>query len=280
MKITHKKNHFKGHGETQIFWQAWEFAKGSKARIVFIHGMSEHSGRYEFPVRYFTECGFDVYAMDLRGHGRSGGRRAYADTLEDFIEDIRIFIEKVRKNTRKKVFLVGHSFGGQLVLNYGLHYPDTVDGIVASSPNIRLKLPIHPLKLFLAPFLSRIFPKLSLPNDIDPSYVSRNQETVMGYFADPQVLRKITTRLANLVLRNQDQLVDFAKDFRVPCLLMHAGDDKICCPSGTEDFFRKIPIRDKQMKVYKDYYHEIFNEEENHRTRVFADMEKWMEKRL
>lgn len=288
-EIHHETDKFKGAGELDLFVQSWTPKKPQKngravaplkpAVIAFVHGMAEHSGRYGNPVRYFTRRGYTVYAMDLRGHGESGGQRSYAESMGHLMEDIRRFLDRVKRREKgKKVFLVGHSFGGQLVLNYGAQHPEGLAGIIVSSPNVSLRMRVSLLKRLVAPILSRLFPRLTFGNELDPQMVSRDPEVVEAYRQDQKIQKKITTRLADIVLENHLNILETAKHFRVPSLLMHAGDDVICSPEGTKQFFENIPIKDKSFKVYGGFYHELFNE--IGRNQVFRDMELWILKRL
>ena len=112
-------NHFTGKGGLKLYWQCWK-VPAPRGVPVLVHGMGEHSGRYQFPVDYFTPKGFNIYAFDLRGHGMSEGRRAFTNAFEDYLDDLENFLKLVRqKEPRHKIFLVGHSFGGQIVLDYG-----------------------------------------------------------------------------------------------------------------------------------------------------------------
>ena len=277
--IHHDRGHFTGAGGLDLFFQSWRPARANKKPVLaFVHGMAEHSERYQNPVTYFNGCGFGVYAMDLRGHGNSGGRRVYAESMDELLKDIRLFVEHVRRREKgKKIFLVGHSFGGQLALNFGVHFPEDVDGIIVSSPNVQLRVKLPLIKRLAAPILSRLLPRIALGNELDPSMVSRDPAVVEAYRSDPKIQRKITTRLADIVLENHLRILDLARKFRVPCLLMHAGDDVICHPQGTEEFFKRIPIRDKTFKLYEGFYHELFNE--IGREQVFRDMEEWIVER-
>lgn len=284
--VEHKKGHFPGAGGLELYYQSWQPVKVEKkvggvkpAALIFIHGMAEHSDRYRSPIQYFNRRGYAVYAMDLRGHGNSGGRRSYAESMSELLEDIRLFMQFVKKHERgKKIFLVGHSFGGQLVLNFGAKHPEGLAGILVSSPNVSLRVRIPLIKRLAAPVLSRIAPKLALGNELDPSFISRDKAVVEDYRNDKRIQRKITARLADIVLENHLNIMDLAKSFHVPAYLMHAGDDAICSPEGTRRFYENIPIRDKKFKVYEGFYHELFNE--IGRDQVFRDMELWILKRL
>lgn len=277
--MTHTTGNFIGAEGLELFYRCRRPAGRSKAVLVFVHGLSEHSGRYQFPIAYFTRRGFTLYAMDLRGHGLSGGTRGYAESLEHLLGDIRAFLKTVKeKEPGRKVFLVGHSFGGQLVLNYGALFPDSLAGIIVSSPNIRLALKIALWKKLAAPVLSHVVPTLALPNDIDSSLISRDRRVVEEYKKDKMVQKKITARLGDILLANRLKIVALAGRLRVPCFLMHAGNDRICSPEGTEEFFEKIPIKDKTLKIYDGFYHELFNDPG--KEKVFRDMEEWIEKRI
>ncbi len=280
--LSHETGHFKSHEGTYLYFQSWtpEIQKEElkKGVLIFIHGMAEHSGRYQYPVQYFTSRGYTVYAMDLRGHGKSHGRRAYAESMHQLTEDVRVFVKHVKscEGARKKYFLVGHSFGGQIVLNYTTHYPDDVDGVLVSSPNLKLKLPVNFIKRVMAPVLSRVLPRLPLGNDLDPSFVSHDETVVRNFERDPHVLRKITAKLGDIVLENYLTVMDLARKYKAPIFMMHAGADLICCPTGTKEFFKRIPHKKKNLKIYKGLYHEIFNE--LGREKVFRDMEVWIER--
>jgi alpha-beta hydrolase superfamily lysophospholipase len=279
-KIRETTASFSGVEGLRLFCRCWRpLGRESRAVLVFVHGLAEHSGRYQFPVNHFVPRGFTIYAMDLRGHGHSEGRRGYAESIDHLLGDIRSFLSFVKeREPKRKVFLVGHSFGGQLVLNYGALFPDSLSGIVVSSPNIELALKVALWKRLAAPVLSHLAPTLKLPNDISPSLISRDRRVVEAYKRDERVQRRITARLGDIVLANRLRIMDLAGRFKVPCLLMHAGDDRICAPEGTRGFFQKIPIRDKTLKIYDGFYHELFNEpgKEN----VFRDMEEWIEARI
>ncbi|MBI1908963.1 MAG: lysophospholipase [Deltaproteobacteria bacterium] len=261
-----------------LYYQAWRVSS-PKTILIFVHGLGEHSGRYKNLVTYFSPRNYTLYGYDQRGHGKSPGPRAHVDRFDLLLEDLDQLIRFVRKNEQcQKLFVIGHSFGGQVLLNYCLDFPGNMDGAIFSSPNIRVAFPISPLKVRLAHFVDRFFPELSLPNDLNPDHISHDPAVVKAYTSDPLVSKKITVRLGKEILDNQAVLMNRAGQFDTPSLFLHAGDDKICSRPATEEFFDKIPISDKVLKTYDGFYHELFNE--IGQERVFGDIERWLEQKL
>lgn len=275
----HVTGQFEGKGGLSLHCQSWRVPRPVGV-LVFVHGMGEHSDRYQFPAAFFSKRQFNIHAYDQRGHGQSEGRRAYAESFEDFLEDLHLFLAKVRRQeAHRKIFLVGHSFGGQVVLNYvSSKIKRDLAGVIVSSPNLKIRMAVPFYKLFAARALSALVPTLQLGNEIDPRWISHDPLVIRDYQTDPFVLRKLTVRLADVMMANQERLQKLAHLLTLPCLLMHAGGDLICDPEGTRKFFEKVPARDKQLKIYKGFYHELFNEVE--RDKVFKDMEAWLEKHL
>ena len=262
----------------RLFYRRWE-ATSPKATLLFVHGLGEHSGRYNFPVEYFVPRGFNAYSFDHRGHGKSDGPRAYAPSLRILLEDIRHLLAMIhQQEDGRPIFMVAHSFGGQLAANYGISYPHSQAGILFSSPNIGLAMPVPALKVFLGRKLAGFFPKFLIKNEIDPVWVSRDPAVVQAYREDPMVGKKISLKLADLILENQSHMISLAPGFKAPAFFMHGGADKICSPEATRDFYKRAGSKDKEFKLYKGYYHEIFND--IGREDVFKDMEAWIKERL
>ncbi|MBI4197274.1 MAG: lysophospholipase [Deltaproteobacteria bacterium] len=271
----------KGKGGVKLFFRRREVAS-PKASLAIVHGLAEHSGRYGSFFDYFTKAGCSVYAFDLRGHGHSEGLRAYAETIDDFLEDLHLFLKMVSQRSRKKLFLVGHSFGGQLALNYVAKHSGLRNGrptgIVLSSPNVRLALQVPAAKVTAGKMLSKILPRLTLANEIPFDFISHDRELVLATKKDPLVQRKITARLGDLILKNQESLFSLAPKINLPSLFLQAGDDKICSAEGAKEFFKEISVEDKSFKLYEGFYHEVFNEVQ--KRKVFHDLEQWIEKHL
>ena len=110
------------------------------ATVLIVHGIGEHSGRYERTGRLMSEAGLDVHAFDLRGHGLSGGRRVFVRRWNDYLDDVEIRLAAVREPGRP-VVLFGHSMGGTIALTYACSDRPTPDLLVLSAPTLHATIP-------------------------------------------------------------------------------------------------------------------------------------------
>lgn len=249
-----------------------------KAVLIFLHGLNEHAGRYGYPISHFTKQ-HSLYLYDQRGHGRSEGPRAFVNSFSDYVDDLAQFVNLVaNKEPQKKIFLIAHSMGGQVALNYlGTHSNSSLTGFVTSSPNIRIAWKMNQLKKTVGVKLANYFPRLRVLNEVRPKWISRDKSWVRSFVRDPLVNKVITLNLAKEIITNQETILDLAPKIHLPTLMLHAGNDHICSPEGSRDFFERLAAKDKTLKIYDGFYHEIFNEAKTDRERVFLDIEKWIE---
>jgi len=197
----------------------------------------------------------------------------YVDRFEDYLEDLRRFLDLVRREEGRAPVLVGHSMGGLIALAYGLTRPEDLAGLVLSSPWLGLRLrPPLPLRL-LVPVLSRVAPRLPVPNEGLLQYVCRDPELLQQYQTDPLRARTATPRWYAEALRTQRWVVRRAAELRVPVLFLVAGDDRLVDVETTRRVYQSVP-GPKEWRFYLDMYHEVFNDPD--RQRVFADLHRWL----
>lgn len=269
---------FKSKDNHRIYYQTWK-AKKPKGVLIFVHGLNEHSGRYQNPINHFVKAGYTLYLLDQRGHGKSDGPRSFIADFNSFLEDLDQFTKLVaKKEAGLPLFMVGHSMGGQIVLNYVGKYNPPLKGFLTSSANIQMAIRVSAIKKKLGLLAAKIIPSFSLLNEVDPKWISRDPEVVRAYKKDPLVSKKLTLSLASAILRNQEKLMGLASKIKLPAFLMHSGDDHICAAEGSQKFFEQLASKDKQIKIYEGFYHELFNE--FGKETVFEDMEKWLNARV
>ena len=121
--MEHTEGSFKGCKTLNLYYQCWHPDGEPKAILLVIHGLAEHSGRYDNLVNYFLPKGYAVYGFDHRGHGRSEGLRGYVERFSDYINDLETFFDIVQhEHADTKIFLVGHSMGGIIATAYTIHH--------------------------------------------------------------------------------------------------------------------------------------------------------------
>lgn len=258
----------------RLYYEWWMPVR-PKAILVVVHGLGDHAGRYGPLIRYFGQREYGVAIYDQRGHGNSSGLRGHIAHFQDLLGDLAAFVQFVKeKYPGVPVFLVGHSFGGQLALNFIVRYAKGLRGILLSSPNVQLAIKVPKWKRMLSEYGHRWFPRMRIRQEIDPVLLSHDPEIVRRYKDDPLVVRRITLQTGMEIVRNLELVMALASRIHLPAFFMHAGEDKICDPEGTRRFFRRIPVARKQLKIYDGFSHELFNEV--HGEEVFKDMEHWI----
>lgn len=268
---------FTTYDGTKLHFESHDSAK-SKSVLIIVHGLNEHIGRYHHVVDFFKKD-HTIYLYDQRGFGRSEGKRSHVDKFEDYVQDLKSFIKFVRQHhDSEKIFMIGHSMGGQVLLNYlGTETRPLVNGFVTSSPNIRVALQIHPLKRKMGAKVASHLPTLLIAANVSPDLLSHDTSIVNAYRNDPMVSKRLSVRLASEVLSNQEHILDLASSIKIPALMLHGGGDKICDPQGSVDFFERLGSKDKTLKIFDGLYHEIFNEFE--KETVLGAVATWLQGR-
>ena len=265
-----------GHGGLSLFRRIWRPANGIPSRgvLVNVHGLGDHSGLYPYLVGHAVASGWTVHAPDLRGNGRSPGQRAYIATWDEFRDDLHHLLTVVRAEEGDvPLFVMGTSLGGLIVLDYALHHPEGLDGVIAVSPPVgRLGVPRY--MLLLAEVASRVWPRLALKTGMDLSGLARDPAIVHEVLNDPLFHRVATARLGTELQRIITELQQNAASFTAPLLLLHGGADRMVPPDGSREFITKAGSADKQYREYPGDYHALFADYD--RDTVLADLEQWM----
>lgn len=281
--MKHAEGYFDGKRQTRIYWQHW-LPENVRADVVIAHGLGEHGGRYQHVAKTLADTGCAVYALDHRGHGKSGGPRVFIDRFANAVEDINtlvdIVVEKRRSRSRRRpIFLLGHSMGGALSLSYTLKYGERLSGLALSGPAVALD-GAPPMTGPISKLLSSLAPKLGM-FAIDPGLVSQDPEAVAAYRSDPlNAHGKVPARTLGEIVKFVEWLPAALPMIRLPVLLMHGGEDKLAGVSGSRMVADRISSMDKTLIVYDGLYHEIFNERPEDRKQVLEDLAGWIKLRL
>ncbi len=250
----------------------------AKALICLVHGMGEHCGRYDHLAAYYAQHGIATLSFDLRGHGRSDGKRGHVKGYDYFLNDIDLLLQKGRAEYPNiPIILYGHSMGGNLVLNHLLRRQAKVDAVVTTGAWIKLSQDPPALLFAFAKLMRNVYPGFSQPSKLDAKLISTVPEEVTKYVEDPLVHDLITSATAVDVIKAGQWLLRFKGESPLPLLTMHGSGDQITDPAASRSFAAQI----SGPTVYKEWegmYHEIHNEAE--RGQVFDFTLNWLKKYL
>ncbi len=268
---------FEGVGGLKIFTRSWQPSDKPRAVLVIVHGFNSHSGQYLWTAEQFAANGLAVYALDLRGRGRSEGERFYVEKMEDYTADVQTLMRTAKsENPGLPIFLLGHSAGGVVSCNYVLDHPSDVDGLICES--FAYELPVPDLVLSFLKGLSYITHHthvFSLNNkdfSRDPAVVeSMNQDILIKGESQP-------AQTAKVLIDGARRLTEEFQNMTLPVLILHGTEDKATSPSGSQHFYEKAGSTDKTLKLYEGHFHDLLNDVD--KEVVMADIQNWLDERI
>ena len=255
-------------------------ADAPRAALLVSHGLGEHAGRYAALARDLVPHGIDVHALDHRGHGRSGGMRAYVDRFGRYVEDFEAFRLRVMESLPPglPVFLLGHTLGGLIAIRWlEAHRGGGLRGAILSAPLLGIAKQAAGWKVALSGVLSKVLPWVPIPNEIDPAELSSDPAYLRSYREDPLVHAKITPRLYTGMVQAMGDAVAEKDRLALPLLFLVPGADSIVREEETLRFAEGL-AGDVTVRRYPGFRHESLNELE--RDRPIADLLAWMEARM
>ncbi|APW44585.1 alpha/beta hydrolase [Rhodoferax saidenbachensis] len=260
--------------------QDWPLDSGVALRgvVILVHGLGEHAGRYDHVAKLLNAWGFAVRGYDQCGHGESGGARGGMPTDTRLLDDLADIVDSTRARMQKDtpLILLGHSMGGLVVGRFVSLKIRPVDALIMSSP--ALDPGLSAFQKFLVAVLPKIVPDLRVGNGLNATLISHDPAVVEAYVSDRLVHDRISARLARFIATAGPQTVALASQWKVPTLLMYAGEDKLVNPQGSRNFAAAAPKDVVTTVCFDKLYHEIFNELDA--SEVFATLQNWLEKRF
>lgn len=249
----------------------WTPAGASKAHIVLVHGLAEHSGRYERTGDLLADAGFAVRGFDLIGAGGSGGRRWDIDDWTRYHGQVQRHLDWAREQGGP-VVLMGHSLGGLIALGYLLSDRPEPDLAVLSAPSLSGGAEWQKVA---AKLLGGLVPTVAMPNPVNGEHLSRDPQVAEDYFADPLVITKSTIRFGKNAFAEIERVKGELGSLDVPTLVIHGGEDFLV-PTASSEALGALDVVDR--KVYTGLRHETLNEPEG--PEVVADIVAWLNGKL
>lgn len=257
-----------------LYTQSW-CAAYPKATIVLIHGISEHSTRYRHVGEYWAAHGYTVHTMDLRGHGRSPGKRILVRQIDEHSQDVGTLLTWARQQAPTlPLFLFGHSMGGLIVTYYTLTQSPDLAGVILSGPALKLN-GASPLLVAIGHIIAKVYPTFPM-STIDTTGISRDAAVVLANKADPLIYHDgVPAATALAMVKAVAYVQTHWSAFHWPLLILQGTADRIVNPEGSQQFYAQAGSTDKTLKLYDGFYHEVLNEPE--KEQVMADIVAWLD---
>jgi len=260
-----------------LFFRSWRPAAPARGVVVIVPGFNSHSAYYGWTAQQLTDMGLAVYAVDLRGRGKSDGERFYVTSFSDYVADVSDMIALAKsREPRLPVFLLGHSAGGVVACLFTIAHESELAGLICESFAFQVPAPEFALAVFKG--LAHVAPHahvLRLKNED----FSRDPEVVRRMNADPLIQHETqpTQTLAELVRADETLKKSFPM-ITIPVLILHGTADRAARASGSEYFYNSVGSDDKTLKLYAGYFHDPLNDVG--KEAVIADITRWLEGRL
>lgn len=256
----------------------WPLAPGVPARatVLIVHGMGEHAGRYAALAQRLNAWGCAVRAYDQYGHGRSGGPQGGLSRDGRLLDDLALVLDATRAGmpSGQPLLLLGHSMGGLVAADFVAAGVRQVDGLVLSSPALALHL--SAVQKALLASLPKLLPNLRVSNGVDARDLSHDAGVVQAYERDPLQHDRISARMARYMAEGGARVLAQAQTWKLPTLLLWAGQDRLVDPAGSAALARQAPQAVLQAQCFEQAFHEIFNESEALVAPVFARLQQWL----
>jgi len=268
---------FAGKGGLNIFMRSWRPEGTPRAVVVICHGVNSHSGQYFWTADQLLARGFAVYALDLRGRGKSEGDRFFVEHVDDYVSDLAGLIRIAKsRDAGLPVFLLGHSAGGVVSSTYALDNQAELDGFICES--FAFQVPAPSFALAAIKGLSHIAPHLPVLKLKNEDF-TRDPAALEVLNNDPLIAGEVqpASTVAALV-RADERLREEFPLITLPVLIMHGTADKATVCEGSQFFYDTTGSSDKTLKLYKGHFHDLLNDVG--KEEVMADITNWIEARL
>ncbi|MHA1148238.1 MAG: alpha/beta fold hydrolase [Promethearchaeota archaeon] len=269
---------FEGREHRELFYQYWLPDSGEvKAYLVALHDWGAHSDRFGVIAKELIGKGYGIYAFDLRGHWRNANKTpGHIDSIDHIKNDLVLFLGHIKPYIgNKKIFLLGHSLGGLIVLRYAVNRPN-LDGLIIISPLLAFAVKIPGVKKFLKRLTKA--PTDLMPFEIDQKLLTGDLKIVREYLKDKNRLKTMSIKSYAEIDKEMKNIMLDANGILCPIYILQAGDEKVTDKKVTKKFFDKVKSEDKTYKEYPLALHDLMAE--RNRAEVFQDIYIWLERHL
>ncbi len=247
--------------------------------MVILHGYGDHAGRYSHVMQWFADRNIACYALDFRGHGRSGGKPGFIRRWDEYLQDLSQFlaIDELSPGG-PPLFVLGHSHGGLVTVAAAqLGTFDHFNGVILVAPYLALKMPVPLRKRLIAAVASHVYPSAAIKSGLNGPMLTRDQAMIALGKDDPFTRGIATPRWFTETHKAQSHVLSRPQLFKLPLLLLLPGDDTVADAQASLQFFNHCGSSDKTILHYPDNRHELLRELD--REQAFANILDWITNR-
>jgi acylglycerol lipase len=262
----------------RFYSMGWEPDSKPKAVVALLPGLGDHTGRFAHVGEAFSNAGYALVGVDLRGNGKSGGQRGHTPSIEAYMQDIDLLLEHVHaRYPGVSTFVYGHSLGAILALNYAIRRRPDLQGVIVTAPALHSDLENQRIKVRMAKVLGGLIPTVALPSGLKTNMLSHDPQVERTYRSDPAVHDRITFGWGKTMLEVTQWTLEHASEFPLPLLLMHGALDTIAYPSSSREIAAAVGDQ-ATLVLWENMYHEIHNE--LRKEEVLETAIRWMGEHL
>lgn len=248
-----------------------------RASLLFVHGWGDYTGRWAEQASWLAGQGIAVFGMDQRGHGNTPGTRGHVDRFAQYLSDLGALRKLAAKEAPGPQLLMGHSFGGFIVMRYLETAPDGIAGAIALTPYVDLHTAPAQWKVSMANMIVDLLPRLPIPTGLAYDQISRDQAVVERFHHDPLCHQLMTPRAYTEAMANLKHLEEEKARIAAPLFVALAGEDRIVSTPAAEKLARSL-TGDVTVRTYPGMYHNILHEPD--RERVYAELGPWLDRHI
>lgn len=262
-----------------LFSQAWLPDDAPRAVVLLVHGVGEHSDRYQHVAAHLVGRGYAVYAIDHRGHGRSDGDRAFIRDFQQYVDDLRLLFEQIRaEQPGAPVFIYGHSMGSIIALLFALRYQNELAGVITTGTALRLPINLPPVLAYPVMWLAKLAGRAPVIPPIELGGLSRDPQVIDAYTADPLVYSgRMRLGWSVALVRGASEVEQRLPELCLPIIALHGADDPITLPASADIVRERAGSDDLTVRVYPGLRHEIHHEPEQ--GQVLDEIAAWLDAR-